>query len=95
MQLDQEEGSTSIPFFAKPEACVSTPRMLTQYAATLAACYAPEVMFTAPLTPVALLLKHTWAPGFLLCGAACLVLKGAAGSSGAEEAGAGSSLFRR
>ncbi|KAI8472114.1 MAG: hypothetical protein J3K34DRAFT_415175 [Monoraphidium minutum] len=48
------------------------------YAATLAACWAPEAMFTAPLSPLALLLKHTWAPGFLLSGAACLVLRDAA-----------------
>lgn len=49
------------------------------YAGTLAACYVPEAIFTGgAVTPAADLLKHTWAGGFLLAGAACWVLKDAA-----------------
>ena len=51
---------------------------MLQYAATFAACWAPEVMFLAPVTPLAQLLKHTWSPGFWLAGASCLVLRDAA-----------------
>lgn len=45
----------------------------------VAACYAPEVIFTGDaMTPAGLLLKHTWAPGFSLAAGACYVLKDAA-----------------
>ena len=48
----------------------------------VAACYAPEVIFTGEaMTPAGLLLKHTWAPGFLLAAMACYVLKDAADRS--------------
>ncbi|GBF87319.1 hypothetical protein Rsub_00030 [Raphidocelis subcapitata] len=61
------------------------------YAATLAACYAPEAIFTgATVTPVGLLLKHTWAPGFWMCGAACLVLRDAA-----DRGRLGATTFKR
>eukprot|EP00879_Flechtneria_rotunda_P005419 GHRR01005712.1.p1 GENE.GHRR01005712.1~~GHRR01005712.1.p1 ORF type:complete len:394 (+),score=124.42 GHRR01005712.1:253-1434(+) len=49
------------------------------YIATVAACYAPEVIFTGDgMTPATELLKHTWSPGFLLSAAACVVLRDAA-----------------
>ncbi|KAF6265767.1 hypothetical protein COO60DRAFT_1633231 [Scenedesmus sp. NREL 46B-D3] len=61
------------------------------YVATVAACYAPEVIFTGqPMTAAGELLKHTWAPGFLLAGAACLVL-----SDAADRSRLGASTFRR
>ncbi|KIZ02060.1 hypothetical protein MNEG_5898 [Monoraphidium neglectum] len=60
------------------------------YAATFAACWAPEQLFTAPVTPLALLLKHTWAPGFLLAGGASLVLRDAA-----DRGRLGASTFKR
>jgi hypothetical protein len=42
----------------------------------------PEVIFTGePMTSAGLLLKHTWAPGFLLAAGACYVLKDAADRS--------------
>lgn len=45
----------------------------------VAACYAPEAIFTGQaMTPAGVLLKHTWAPGFLLAAGACYVLKDAA-----------------
>lgn len=45
----------------------------------VATCYVPEVIFTGDaMTPAGLLLKHTWAPGFLLAAGACYVLKDAA-----------------
>eukprot|EP00775_Hariotina_reticulata_P000890 gene890-1213_t len=61
------------------------------YAATVAACYGPEVMFTGQaMTPAGHLLKHTWAAGFLLAGVSCLVLKDAA-----DRDRLGASTFRR
>jgi hypothetical protein len=47
-------------------------------AAAVAACYAPEVMFIGEVTPLGHLLKHIWAPGFLLCGVVSYIQKDAA-----------------
>lgn len=63
------------------------------YVFTLAACYAPEeALFTGgdATTPLALLLKRTWAPGFWMAGAACAVLRDAA-----DRGRLGASTFRR
>jgi hypothetical protein len=63
------------------------------YVFTLAACYAPEeALFTGgdASTPLALLLKRTWAPGFWMAGAACAVLRDAA-----DRGRLGASTFRR
>lgn len=59
------------------------------YVLTAAACYAPEVLFVGDLTPTSALLKHTWAPGFLLAGLSCLMLRGAA-----DRGRLGASTFR-
>lgn len=56
----------------------------------VAACYAPEVMFTGGTTVVGQLLKYTWAPGFLLCAVVCYVLKDAA-----DRGRLGASTFKR
>lgn len=59
--------------------------------AAVAACYAPEVIFTGEqLSTVGLLLKHTWAPGFLLAAGSCYVLKDAA-----DRGRLGASTFKR
>ncbi|KAF8071008.1 WSC domain-containing protein [Scenedesmus sp. PABB004] len=47
------------------------------------------------MTPAALLLKLTWAPGFLLCGAACWVLAAHADDGPAAATGLGASAARR
>lgn len=60
------------------------------YVATAAACCAPEALFAGEVTPLAQLLKFTWAPGFLLAAVACLVLK-----SGAERGRLGGGTFKR
>ncbi|WIA31838.1 hypothetical protein OEZ86_002705 [Tetradesmus obliquus] len=86
-------GLASVAGFSEPK----TPAGWTYsvfillYAATVAACYAPEVIFTGqPMTAAGQLLKHTWAPGFLLAGAACWVLADAA-----DRGRLGASTFRR
>jgi hypothetical protein len=51
------------------------------YLGTAAACYAPASapsLFIGLEGPGALLIKHTWAPGFLLSAVACLNLRDAA-----------------
>lgn len=68
-----------------------TPDACAGCCAAVAACYAPEVIFTGqPMTSTALLLKHTWAPGFLLAAGACFVLKDAA-----DRSRLGASTFKR
>lgn len=65
--------------------------LLNSVLAVVAACYAPEVIFTGePLSAAAELLKHTWAPGFLLAAAACWVL-----SDAADRNRLAASTFRR
>jgi hypothetical protein len=76
--------------------CVTTPVLLAALPllpcfTAAAACYAPEAIFTgAPATAATALLKASWAPGFLLAGAACVVLCDAAG-----RGRLGASTFRR
>lgn len=49
------------------------------YAATVLACFAPEVLFTGdPYSAISPLIKGLWAPGFFLAGVMSYVLKDAA-----------------
>eukprot|EP00882_Tetradesmus_deserticola_P027526 GHRQ01030511.1.p1 GENE.GHRQ01030511.1~~GHRQ01030511.1.p1 ORF type:complete len:233 (-),score=55.08 GHRQ01030511.1:164-862(-) len=95
-----QSGAASVMDGLAPLAGFSAPKtpagwtysvFILLYVATVAACYAPEVIFTGqPMTAAGELLKHTWAPGFLLAGAACWVL-----SDAADRGRLGASTFRR
>lgn len=78
------EGLQGIWGFSSPKTAASWGYSvaIVLYVATVAACYAPEVIFTGQaMTQAGLLLKHTWGPGFLLAAMACYVLKDAADRS--------------
>lgn len=68
-----------MPVFLRGRILLLTVAVHCLGADAVAACYAPEVIFTGqPMTATGELLKHTWAPGFLLAAAACWVLGDAA-----------------